>query len=193
VSEAKDSMWGRRAIVDDSEGHRVKLVESKVLVTHDTVYTQFSEDLFNTSAQQQSWKFLMKLFASIVIWLVALFYAYGAAVHILNMLSLTGFDWLAAPLKWQILDVVYLILDATVVAGLFLNWKIGYAAFYLAAVSQILLYTIFRNWIIDVPSEFAVTEDQRSYLTMLVIFHCVTLALMTAALKLRSSINIKSS
>jgi hypothetical protein len=92
---------------------------------------------------------------------------------------------------------VYLILDATVVVGLFLNWKIGYAAFYWAAVSQILLYTIFRNWIIDVPSEFAVTfavtEDQRSYLTMFVIFHCVTLALMTAALKLRSGINIKSS
>lgn len=189
-------MWGRRAIVDDSEGHRVKLVKSKVL-THDTVYTQFSEDLFNTSAQQQSWKFLMKLFASIVIWLVVLFYAYGATVHILNMLSLTGFDWLVAPLRWQILDVVYLILDATVVVGLFLSWKIGYAAFYLAAVSQILLYTIFRNWIIDVPSEFAVTfavtEDQRSYLTMLVIFHCVTLAVMTAALKLRSGINIKSS
>lgn len=135
----------------------------------------------------------MKLFASIVIWLVALFYAYGAVVHILNMLSLTGFDWLAAPLKWQTLDVVYLILDVTVVVGLFLGWKVGYAAFFLAAVSQIFLYTIFRDWIIDVPSEFAVTSEQRSYLTTLVIFHCVTLVLMTAALKYRAGVNIKSS
>ena len=135
----------------------------------------------------------MKLLASVVIWLVTLFYAYGAVVHILNMLSLTGFDWLAAPLKWQVLDVVYLILDVTVVVGLFLWWKVGYAAFYLAAVSQIFLYTIFRDWIIDISSEFAVTSEQRSYLTTLVIFHCVTLVLMTVALKFRTGVNIESS
>lgn len=135
----------------------------------------------------------MKFSTSIVTWLVALFYAYGTVVHILNMLSLTGFDWRAAPLKWQTLDVVYLILDAIVVIGVFLGWKVGYAAFYLAAVSQVFLYTVFRDWIINVPSEFAVTSEQRSYLTTLVIFHCVTLVLMTAALKFRAVTNTKSS
>ena len=128
----------------------------------------------------------MKLAASITIWIVALFYTYGAVVHVLNMLSLSGFDWQSAPLKWQALDIVYLILDVVVVAGLLLSWKAGYAAFYLAAISQIILYTAFRGWITDVPPEFAVTDEQRSYLTGLVIFHCVTIGLITAALKIRS-------
>ncbi len=60
----------------------------------------------------------MKLVAAIIIGVVALLYAYGAAVHALNMLSLTGFDWVTAPLKWQVLDVVYFILDVLVVLGL---------------------------------------------------------------------------
>lgn len=127
----------------------------------------------------------MKLAASIIIWIVALFYAYGALVHVMNMLSLTGFDWRSAPLKWQVLDIVYLVIDVVVVVGLLSSWKAGYVAFYLAAFSQIVLYTIFRNWIVDVPPEFAVSDEQRSYLTGLVIFHSVTLVLVTAALKVR--------
>ena len=59
--------------------------------------------------------------------------------------------------------------------------------FYAAALSQILLYTVFREWIIDVPAEFAVSAEQRSYLTTLVIFHCVTLVLVSAALWYRSN------
>ena len=127
----------------------------------------------------------MKLAASIIIWVVALFYAYGAVVHVMNMLSLTGFDWSAAPLKWQVLDIVYLVIDVVVVAGLLLRWKAGVVAFYLAALSQIVLYTVLRSWIIDVPTEFAVSEDQQSYLTGLVVFHCVTLLLVTFAVRIR--------
>ena len=41
----------------------------------------------------------MKLAAKIVTWLIALFYSYGAAVHVFNILGLSGFDWSAAPLK----------------------------------------------------------------------------------------------
>ena len=29
VSEAKDSTWGRRAVIDDPEGHRVEILEAK--------------------------------------------------------------------------------------------------------------------------------------------------------------------
>ena len=127
----------------------------------------------------------MKLAASIIIWVVALFYAYGALVHVMNMLSLTGFDWQSAPSKWQALDIIYLILDVVVVAGFLLSWKAGYAAFYVAALSQILLYTVFRSWIMDVPAEFAVSEEQQSYLTGLVIFHVLTLILVSFALKVK--------
>ena len=120
-----------------------------------------------------------------VIWIVALFYAYGAIVHVMNMLSLTGFDWRSAPVKWQALDVVYLVIDVVVVAGLLLSWKVGYVAFDLAALSQIVLYTALRSWIIDVPAEFAVSDEQQSYLTGLVVFHCVTIVLVTLALKMK--------
>ena len=129
----------------------------------------------------------MRLAASVVIWIVALFYAYGAIVHVMNMLSLTGFDWRSAPAKWQALDIVYLVIDIVVVAGLMLSWKVGYLAFYLAALSQIILYTALRSWIIDVPTEFSVSDEQRSYLTGLVVFHLVTLVLVTIALKIKAT------
>lgn len=99
------------------------------------------------------------------------------------MLSMTGLEWRSAPVKWQALDVLYLIIDVVVVVGLPLSWKAGYVAFYLAALSQIVLYTAFRGWIVDVPPEFAVSDEQRSYLTGLVVFHRVTLMLVTAALR----------
>ena len=124
----------------------------------------------------------MKLAATIVIWIVALFYLYGAAVHVFNILGLSGFDWKAAPLKWQVLDVFYLVIDLLVAAGLILSWKLGFVAFYVAAISQVILYTVFRDWIIDVPPEFAVSAEQVSYLDTLVIFHCITIALVTFAL-----------
>jgi len=101
----------------------------------------------------------MKLATKLIIGLVALCYTYGAAVDVLSMLSMTGFDWSSAPIKWQILDVTYLVLNIVVVLGLVLGWKAGYVAFFIAAISQIALYTLFREWIIDVPPEFSVTDE----------------------------------
>lgn len=118
-------------------------------------------------------------------WIVAAFYAYGALVHVMNMASLTGFDWPAAPLKWQVLDVVYLILDVIVVAGLIRGWRLGYWAFFTAALSQILLYTLLRDWITDVPDAFARAPEEIAYLDTLVIFHLVTLAAMGGVLWLK--------
>lgn len=118
-----------------------------------------------------------------VLWAVALFYAYGAAVHVANMASLTGFDWMRAPLKWQVLDVVYLVLDVIVAAGFLLGWlKLGATAFFVAAFSQIALYTVGRAWITDVPDEFRRSPEEISYLDGLVMFHIVTILLVTLAL-----------
>ena len=88
-------------------------------------------------------------------------------------------------MKWQVLDIVYLFLDIVVAIGFFAGWKISYVAFYLAAISQIILYTLLRAWIIDVPEEFSVSPEQESYLTGLVFFHAVTIVLLTAVLKMR--------
>ena len=127
----------------------------------------------------------MQIIAKGIIWRVGLCYAYGALVHVLNMLSLTGFDWMQAPWKWQVLDIMYLGLDVVVAVGFFRQWKVASIAFYLAAISQIILYTVFRAWIIDVPEEFAVSSEQVSYLTVLVVFHIVTLVLVTIVLRMR--------
>jgi len=62
-----------------------------------------------------------------------------------------------------VLDVVYLVLDLVVAVGVFVHWKVSYVAFYLAAISQILLYTLFRAWITDVPEPFTVSAEQASY------------------------------
>ena len=128
----------------------------------------------------------MQLAARIVLWVIALFYLYGGAVHVLNMLSQTGFDWGRAPLKWQILDVVYLVLDILVVVGFAFERRYGAIAFYVAAISQVILYSIFRDWIIDVPAEFAVSNEQRAYLTTLVWFHVATIVMVTVAIGIRS-------
>ena len=117
-----------------------------------------------------------------IVWVVALFYAYGALVHILNMLGMNGFAWSSAPLKWKVLDIVYLVVDVIVVSGMILRWTIGFVAFYIAAVSQIVLYTVFRDWIIDVPARYSVPPEKLSYLTSLVAFHVVTLCLVTFAI-----------
>jgi len=122
------------------------------------------------------------LFTRVILYVVAAFYAYGALVHVLNMLSLTGFDWMQAPVKWQVLDVVYLILDVTVVAGLLFGQIFGLIAFYVAALSQVILYTVLRDWILDVPDAFAPSPEEAGYLDTLVGFHLVTLILMSAAL-----------
>ncbi|MEO0961825.1 MAG: hypothetical protein AAFY01_05315 [Pseudomonadota bacterium] len=106
--------------------------------------------------------------------LIAVFYAYGAAVHVANMASLTGFDWLAAPRLWQALDIVYLVLDVAVVVGLLLRHAFGLGAFIVAAASQIVLYTAFRDQVAMLGTPHALDPSQMDYLTTLVTFHVVT-------------------
>lgn len=116
---------------------------------------------------------------------IAAAFAYGACVHVANMAGLTGFDWLSAPLKWQVLDVVYLALDVAVVAGVILAKRFWIVAFGIAAVSQIILYTILRSWVLDVPAAFAVPPESVNYLDGLVVFHIASLVVVGALLFLR--------
>lgn len=126
-------------------------------------------------------------FSTAVLAAVTVCYAYGALMHVLNMLGLAGVDWLAAPLKWQVLDVVYLAIDLVVCVGLWRQFRLSVYAFYGAALSQIGLYTLLRSWITDVPEAFTLTPDQISDLTSLVIFHAICLLLVSAALFSRRS------
>ncbi|MEM9581803.1 MAG: hypothetical protein AAGA08_01695 [Pseudomonadota bacterium] len=120
--------------------------------------------------------------AGLIFWIISVFYTYGALVHILNMLSLNGFDWGEAPAKWKGLDVAFLILDVTVVVGLLRGARIGIGAFFGAALSQIALYTVFRDWVLDVPDAFRRSAEEIAYLDGLVIFHLVTCIAMSFAI-----------
>ena len=128
----------------------------------------------------------MATIAKAVLWAVAAFYAYGALVHVLNIAGASGFIWHESPLKWQALDIVYLAADVWVAGGLPRRARSAIVLFYAAAVSQIVLYTAGRAWILDVPADFAPAPDQVAYLDALVLFHLVTLtAVSTALLALR--------
>jgi len=103
------------------------------------------------------------------------FYAYGAYVHFANMAGWTGFDWLTAPPKWQLLDVIYLAFDIAVIVGLAARKRLGLLLLILAASSQIMLYTAFRSWVLEVPANFEVDASNATYLDGLVLFHVVCL------------------
>ena len=109
---------------------------------------------------------------------IAAAYAYGAYVHVANMAGLSGFDWPSAPLKWQVLDVVYLILDLAVVTGVVFARRFWIVAFGIAAISQIVLYTALRSWVLDVPAAFVVPPEGVNYLDGLVAFHLASLAVV---------------
>lgn len=120
----------------------------------------------------------------IILWVIAAFYAYGAYEHIASIAGNHGYTWSEAPLKWQVLDIVYLALDIVVIVGFLLRWLIGVFAFFAVAISQIVLYTVLRSWIIDVPVKFTPAPEHLGYLDMLVIFHIVAIVLVVVALRM---------
>lgn len=103
------------------------------------------------------------------------FYLYGAAVHVASIAGLSGFEWLLAPRKWQILDLAYLAVDLTVVVGLLARKAWGVFCLIAAAISQILLYTLFRRWILNVPAVFEVEPSAVANLNLLMLFHAICL------------------
>ena len=123
------------------------------------------------------------LLPRLVLWVIAAFYAYGAYEHIASIAGQHGYAWSEAPFKWQALDIVYLTLDIVVVVGFLLRWRIGVFAFFAVSVSQLLLYTLLRPWILDVPVKFTPTPEHLGYINMLVIFHIVSILLVLVALR----------
>lgn len=117
-----------------------------------------------------------------VLWVVTGLYLFGAAVHVANMASATGFEWRAAPVKWQVLDVVYLVLNLTVVVGLRWMVSVSILAFYVAAVSQVVLYTVGRGWITNVPAPFQPDAAALAYMDLLVVFHVAAMIAVTGAI-----------
>ncbi|WP_421726541.1 hypothetical protein [Bauldia sp.] len=113
----------------------------------------------------------------IILWLIALAYAYFTFVRVLNITGMSGFDWASAPLPWQILDVFYLVVNLVVVYGFVLALPIGFVAFFVAAITQLALYFVVE------PTQRQSFEDVA--FDYRVAFQLVTIALVMAALWLR--------
>ena len=121
--------------------------------------------------------------ARVILWTVSACYAYGAAVHAMSIAGLAGYDWTDAPLRWQVLDVAYLALDAVVVVALPRRRAVGYAAFFCAAISQIVLYTAMRGWVLGASAPLS-GADASAQLDALVAFHMIAIAAVVLAIRL---------
>jgi hypothetical protein len=110
--------------------------------------------------------------------LVGIMYAFGAVVHLANILGLGGTGWKSSPISWKVLDVAYALLDSAVVVGLWMLAPWGVICFLAAALSQILLYTLFRG-------AFARNPEHVRTLRAMVSFHVATLIAFAGLLVLK--------
>ena len=106
---------------------------------------------------------------------IAIAYTIGGVTHIANLIGHGPPTPASKRIVFRSLDVVYVLLDATVVVGMVMGTAWGYATFFAAAGSQLVLYVGF-------PGYFASTDVERSQLRGLVRFHIATAAAMTALL-----------
>ena len=87
---------------------------------------------------------------------LAVVLAYGALVHIGNMLGLSGTAWRDTPVLWRTMDVVLLVFNIVVGIGLWQrqSWSIV-ALVGGVVVLQVVPYTLFRSQFVRGPEDAA--------------------------------------
>ena len=85
---------------------------------------------------------------------MAIFLLYGAALHIANILGLTGNPWLVTPMLWRVMDVGLLVFNIVAAIGLFRGfaWSV-WLVFSGILLLQFMPYTLFRSQFILKPSD----------------------------------------
>jgi hypothetical protein len=112
---------------------------------------------------------IMKIFLRIL----SIIYAFAAALHIGSILGFGRMPFEEAPLSWQLSDFFYGIVDTIAAIGLFRQKSWGIAAFLVAAISEILLFSLVPHWFVIEPSQ----------LTMLrgfIVYHVIALLIYFA-------------
>jgi len=120
----------------------------------------------------------------IILWVIAVCYGYFALVHLLNIADVSGFNWYALPLPWQIVELFYLAVDILVVYGFVLLRPVGFIAFFVAAISQFVLFAVVNPGNLASPESASVSPRPPGYLEYLAIFHGTTIALVLLAMLL---------
>ena len=102
--------------------------------------------------------------------ILAVFYGYGALVHIADLVNLGrylgqshGFTFVQMPVAWKIATIYFTILNTIAAIGLWKGAMWGVACFLLAAASQVVMYTVLTEIFTKQPG--------------LVVFHLVTVGL----------------
>ncbi|MBE9046531.1 hypothetical protein IQ255_19310 [Pleurocapsales cyanobacterium LEGE 10410] len=85
--------------------------------------------------------------------ILAMMIAYGALVHLSNLLGFGEMPWQEMPLTWKVGDIVYGILDTLTAMGLWQKTVWGIFGFLGAIASQLIIYTVFIDY-------FAFTSEQ---------------------------------
>jgi hypothetical protein len=91
---------------------------------------------------------------SIYLRVLAIIIAYGALVHLLNILGFGEMSWREMPFTWRVGDICYGILDTITAIGLWQKTAWGIFCFLGAIASQFIIYTFFID-------RFAFTDGQR--------------------------------
>ena len=86
--------------------------------------------------------------------ILAVIIAYGALVHLANLMGFGEMPWQEMPLTWRAGDIIYGLLDTVTAIGLWQRTVWGIFCFLSAIASQFLIYTIFIDY-------FAFTSEQR--------------------------------
>jgi hypothetical protein len=103
--------------------------------------------------------------------ILAIFYGYGAMIHLLNLLGFGSLPWEEMSLSWKLGDIFYGVIDPLTGIGLWLKKVWGIVFFLIAALSQLILYSGFSN-------QFAFTIQQQQTLWSLIIFHLISLGIL---------------
>ncbi len=115
-------------------------------------------DMLNSLADSLTHKW-----TGIYIRVLAVILAYGAIMHVGNILGWTGKPWMDTPLHWRTMDIVLLLFNIVVGVGLWIKAPWAVVVFLIGIiVLQIVPYTLFR-------SHFAESPDQVKTLNGLVI------------------------
>jgi hypothetical protein len=108
----------------------------------------------------------MKIFLRVL----AVIYALAAILHIGSVLGLGRVPFEEAPLSWRVSDIFYGVLDTIAAIGLFKLRSWGIAAFFVAAISEILLFTLVPEW-------FVVEPEQLTMLRGFVVYHVIAITI----------------
>jgi hypothetical protein len=107
----------------------------------------------------------MKIFLRVL----ATIYAFAAILHLGSVMGLGRVPFEDAPLSWQVSDIFYGVLDTIAAIGLFKLRPWGIVAFFISAISEILLFTLVPEW-------FVVEPEQLTMLRGFVVYHIGAIA-----------------